>query len=194
MQLVELPDPEDFLAENNDFTPTYPYTVAFEEAKFAPCMVMHTSGSTGIPKIVTIKQGWFCVLDAYRDLNRLGASPAQFSRFQGLRLFMPFPYFHSASINFCLGAVVYFNMTLIGPPAKRLTAELANMYHQYAGCDVSTLASSVLRDVVSNRTAYQNLDKVRYLGYGGSKLSTSIGGPLAEKTHVFSVIGLTEVG
>lgn len=167
--------------------------MTYDEARLTPCMVMRTSGSTGLPKVVTIKQGWFCVLDAYRDLENVGASPAQMLRFQELRLFMPFPYFHSAAMNFCLGAVIYYDMTLIGSPAKPLTAELADLHHQHAGCDVSILTSSVIGDIVSDPAALQNLNLLKYLGYGGSRMNASLGDLLSRKTHLFSVLGLTEV-
>ena len=147
----------------------------------------------GSSKIVILKQGWFCVMDAYRDPEKVGASPAQISRFQELRLFMPFPYFHSAAINFCLGAVIYYDMTLIGSPAKPLTAELADLHHRYAGCDVSILPSSVISDIVSDPAALQNLNLIKYLGYGGSRMNGSLGDLLSRKTHSFSVLGLTEV-
>lgn len=193
MKFLEMPDLEDLLAETAEPAPMYPFTKSFEEARHDPCMVLHTSGSTGIPKIVTLKQGWFSVLDAYQNLTGLGAAPAQLSRFADLRLFMPFPYFHTASVGLCLALPVFFDMTLICPPPKPLTADLADQYHRYADCDVSMLPMSVLQDIVSDRSAYQNLEKVKYLGYGGSKIGSSLGRSLAEKTYLFSFIGLTEV-
>ena len=193
MKFFEMPDLEELLAETAEPAPMYSFTKSFEEARHTPCIVMHTSGSTGIPKIVVIKQGWFSVLDAYQTLTELGAAPTQLSRFAGLRLFMPFPYFHSAAINMCLALPVFLDMTLICSPAKPLTADLADRYHQHAGCDVSMLPMSVLQDIVSDHSAYQNLEKVKHLGYGGSKIGGNLGKSLAEKTFLFSFIGLTEV-
>ena len=193
MKFFEMPDLDDLLAKTAEPAPMYPFTKSFDEARHTPCMVLHTSGSTGIPKVVVIKQGWFSALDAYRNLTGLGAAPAQLSRFAGLRFFMPFPYFHSASINLCLALPIFHDMTLICSPAKPLTADLANQYHQHADCDVSMLPMSVLQDIGSDLSAYLNLEKVKYLGYGGSKIGSSLGRALAEKTHLFSFIGLTEV-
>lgn len=193
MNFVEMPDLEDLLAETADPEPAYAFTSSFEQARFTPCMLLHTSGSTGTPKVVTIKHGWFSAVDGFQNLAQREASPAQFSRFRGLRLFMPFPYFHSASICLSLGLIVFFDMTLICPPTKPLTAELADLYHQHADCDVSILPSSIIHDVASDCYKCENLGKVKYLGYGGSKMSSSLGKPLAEKTHLFSLLGLTEV-
>ncbi|KAL8790158.1 MAG: hypothetical protein Q9195_006485 [Heterodermia aff. obscurata] len=192
MKFLEMPDLDDLLAKTAKPVPVYRFTKSFEEARHNPCMVLHTSGSTGIPKIVVVKQGWFSVLDAYQTLTGLGAAPSQLSRFAGLRLFMPFPYFHSASIGLCLALPVFLDMTLICPPAKPLTADLADQYHCHANCDVSMLPMSVLQDLNSDRPAYQNLEKVKYLGYGGSKISSGLGKSLAEKAYLFSFIGLTE--
>jgi acyl-coenzyme A synthetase/AMP-(fatty) acid ligase len=35
----------------------------FEEAEWDPALILHTSGSTGIPKPITCRQGFFATLD-----------------------------------------------------------------------------------------------------------------------------------
>lgn len=42
----------------------YPYKKAFEEAAHDPFIVIHTSGSTGLPKPVTLTQGGLATVDA----------------------------------------------------------------------------------------------------------------------------------
>lgn len=106
---------------------------------------------------------------------------------------MPFPYFHSACLSFALAAVIYSNMTLVCPPTKPLTSELADLYHQHTGCDISMLPSSIHSDILGDNKTYQNLTKIKYLGYGGSKMSSSLGEPLLRKTHLFGFLGLTEL-
>lgn len=48
--------------------PDFPYNRTFEEAKWDPFVVLHTSGSTGLPKPVVARQGMLCISDAYHNL------------------------------------------------------------------------------------------------------------------------------
>lgn len=48
--------------------PHFPYDKTFEEAKWDPFVVLHTSGSTGLPKPIVARQGMLCISDAYHNL------------------------------------------------------------------------------------------------------------------------------
>lgn len=45
--------------------PIVPYTETFESAEFDPVIILHTSGSTGIPKPIYCNQGLFSTTDNY---------------------------------------------------------------------------------------------------------------------------------
>lgn len=164
MRLIIMPDLEQLFNHSN-LCPSYSFKKTFDEARHDNCVVLHTSGSTGVPKVVYIKHGWFTVLDAYRNLESLGVSKMQLTRFEGLRLFIPFPFCHAAAIITSLAVGVYYDMTIIVAPNAPLTAELADLYHVHADVDVSVLPSSVLGDIVANPGLYQNLGKLKYIGY-----------------------------
>lgn len=55
--------------------PVHPYNETFESAEFDPVIIMHTSGSTGIPKPIYCNQGLFCSTDNYHN----------FLEYQGLK-------------------------------------------------------------------------------------------------------------
>lgn len=69
MQAVEI-DPLDawFPTEPEEVAP-YPFDKTFEEAEWEPLCVLHTSGSTGLPKPVLIRQGMLAIIDAYHALD-----------------------------------------------------------------------------------------------------------------------------
>ena len=45
--------------------PHYPYEKSFEEAANDPFIVIHTSGSTGLPKPITLRHGGLATADAH---------------------------------------------------------------------------------------------------------------------------------
>lgn len=45
----------------------YPYDKTFKEAEWEPMCVLHTSGSTGLPKPIVVRQGMFALADAWKE-------------------------------------------------------------------------------------------------------------------------------
>jgi acyl-CoA synthetase (AMP-forming)/AMP-acid ligase II len=48
--------------------PPFPYNKTFAEAEWDPMLVMHTSGTTGLPKPIFVKQGMLAISDKYHNL------------------------------------------------------------------------------------------------------------------------------
>lgn len=46
----------------------FPYHKTFEEAEWDPLLVLHTSGSTGLPKPIVARQGMLAIGDSYHNL------------------------------------------------------------------------------------------------------------------------------
>ena len=65
MKAVVVGPVERWLSEE---VPHFPYNKTFGEAEWSPLVVLHTSGSSGIPKPIVCRQGMLAIGDAYRDL------------------------------------------------------------------------------------------------------------------------------
>lgn len=72
----------------------YPFTKSYEEAKNDPFMVLHTSGSTGLPKPIVLKHGWTSALDAYNLLEEIDGYSPMWWKFKNRRAFVGLPPFH----------------------------------------------------------------------------------------------------
>jgi acyl-coenzyme A synthetase/AMP-(fatty) acid ligase len=66
MKAVVVGPAERWLSEEE--VPHFPYNKTFEEAEWDRLVVLHTSGSTGIPKPIVCRQGMLAIGDAYHDL------------------------------------------------------------------------------------------------------------------------------
>lgn len=75
----------------------YPYTKSFEEAAHDPFIVIHTSGSTGLPKPVTLYHGGLATPDAHHMMPTLDGYGPLIIPPQGqdpTRIFASLPPFH----------------------------------------------------------------------------------------------------
>ena len=56
---------------SKDQVPHYPYDKSFEQAEKEPCVILHTSGTTGLPKPIVITHGTFSTADAQQQIPSL---------------------------------------------------------------------------------------------------------------------------
>ena len=196
MQTLELPGLDFWLQESQ--VPIYKYEKTFEEARLDPFAVMHSSGTTGTPKVIVLKHGSCSPLDSYQLIPILGGEPFkpfQVCRWKGKRVFTSFPYFHAAGLLFLLPMAIYNDfIPVILPSTSRVTAEIANSVHIHGNVDASCLPPSVLVDLSRSPVFLEQLRSLRYVSFVGGPLPTDVGEEIAKRTQLTSLFGSTETG
>ena len=187
---IILPDLKDWL--NGEEITCYSMAKSFSEARFDPAVALHTSGTTGIPKVIFIAHGALAVLDAYQLIPGLGGQPTTFDMFRGARTFFPFPMFHSAGLVTFTQINVSYDMVMVMPPPGPLTAEVADGVHQYGNVVGSMLPPSVLADICNNPLQLANLERLDFVAFGGGPLPRQVGTAITSKTKAYNIIGATE--
>ena len=190
MRTMMIPTLEDTLMTTEG--PVYPYNKTYSQAKHEPFVVLHTSGSTGLPKPVSLNHGTLAHHDLFLRARLLGGKALNLARFSGKRVLFCLPQFHSAAVCF-LAFSVYSNTIPVLSPSP-VSAELVNEAHLHAGVDASFLAPSTLADIVHNPEYFANLKRLRYVTFGGSPLPQEIGNKVKDLAHLFVCFGTTESG
>lgn len=186
MTKVVVPELDDLLDEQ--LVEAMPFDKSFGEYRMKPWMLLHTSGSTGIPKVITIRHGYASTMDAY---HRFGHEVAH--RCGHMRIFNPFPPFHMAGIMWSLPIVCFVDSTIVLPPPQPLTAELANSVHQYGSVEYSCLPPSVVTELAKTEAYLQNISKLHGLGFAGGPLPQSTGDLIFKHTQMYTSYGSTEM-
>ena len=193
MHTPSLPNLDYFLRPNE--TPIYPYEKTFTQARFDPLVVLHTSGSTGIPKPVTVTNGTFSCIDAYQLIPSLGGGETIGPSLSRKRLFLAFPLFHAASLCYLLGLGIYCQVTCVLPPPKvPLTAKIVNLVHVHGNVHASALPPSMVVDIYKDPSYLKNLCLIQYLIYAGGSLPEEVGNEISSRTKLIQLNGSTEIG
>lgn len=179
----------------NDFDSVepFPFTLTWEEAKNKPFCILHTSGSTGIPKLVFVTYGTFACNDAHQLIPSLGGKPTLINFLRGKRLFLALPLFHAACLTFSLGFNIFSGVTCVLPPPGPLTADVANQIFTHGNLDGALLAPSLIVDCYNNDAYCVNMiQRIKFLSYVGGALPEEIGDRLSASIRLLTLIGSCE--
>ena len=193
MRKVFMPDLDFFLYSSSAIkADPYPFQGTFEEVKYKTFVILHTSGSTGIPKPVHVPHMVFCSQDAQQLIPFLGGTPTWVDRIRGKRLFVGLPLFHAA----CLAKMAYCaftGATLVLPPTVPLTADVMNAVFTHANTNCAIIAPSLIIDIYKNPEYLANtIQRVKSLAYVGGTVSRTIGDYISSKIELVTMFGATE--
>ena len=193
MQTLHSPSLAFFLQENQ--VPAYRYEKTFVEARYSPFVVLHTSGSTALPKPVVVNHGTLASMDAYQAVSHLRAEPVIGPGLKGSRMLMAFPLFHMASFTLLLGFGAYYGVIGVLPPAvEPITARLIDAIHFNAVVQGSALPPSLIVDLYHEEDFLPRIQRLEYMFYAGGSLPKEVGNKISSLTYLATLFGSTETG
>ncbi|KAI4226531.1 MAG: hypothetical protein LQ349_006860, partial [Xanthoria aureola] len=193
VQKIRIPGIEHFL-QDGEVAP-YAYEKTFDEARLAPFAVLQTSGSTGIPKPVTVSHGTLASMDAFHLISYLGGDAIIGPSLRGTKMLMAFPLYHMASFTLLLGYAVYYGVIGVLPPAvEPITARLIDAIHTQTNVQGSALPPSVLVDLYHESSYLDRLAQLQYIFYAGGSLPNEAGDKISSITKLSTLVGSTEIG
>ena len=152
---------------------SFPYDRPFEEARWEPFVVLHTSGSTGIPKPIIVRHGSIAIADRLRHLPEYLGTEYMWKAWasRATKMFMPMPLFHAAGLVSALSILVicYGIPIALGMPDQPLSAELTLKSLAHADVDCTMLPPSIVEELTHSRESLDCLKKLKYLIFCGGK-------------------------
>ncbi|KID70415.1 Male sterility, NAD-binding protein, partial [Metarhizium hybridum] len=178
---LTVPSVEELLSSSH---PTYVWNKTFEEVQNDPFVVMHTSGTTGLPKpIIWTHETCARVVNAKNDREPKGDSSVERLLLNGKRIIVTLPPFHGALLaQLIVGAIPYGNVVIAPVVTAIPTAQNVVDALKQTPADVAILVPSVVAELA------------QAILYIGGDLPQDLGDIVASKMYLRCQWGATETG
>ncbi|KAH8706029.1 hypothetical protein BGW36DRAFT_21546 [Talaromyces proteolyticus] len=191
--VFEIPSVADLV---NKKYPDFEYTRTYPDHVLDKVVVIHTSGSTGMPKPLFYTHDSFHKTLEMGNLSAPEGYESQNEYMHGKRMFLTLPAFHAAGVAFMISISLAMEITLIIPITGGLpTAAALAQATKLTRIDSAFVVPSIVQELAqdSELLAYcsEHLD---LLAYCGGDLPQSIGDTVASKIRLVNQYGATEVG
>ncbi|KAL0261671.1 Histone transcription regulator 3 [Diplodia seriata] len=191
-EIIQIASLDECLAAESN---PYPYEKTFEEAKWDPIVVLHTSGTTGLPKPITMNFGFFSTtaepvpaVPGYKD--------GSFKWFERRTFFGPFPPFHLGGIYSMMTIPVYFDATIIIPPAAPGAISgkaLVGIMHRKK-IEAMFCSPLSIEQAMHEPGGREKLREMHFIAFAGAPLPSWVGDDLSKHTIIMTFFGSTETG
>lgn len=169
-----VPELKQFLSD--DPVPIYPYDKSFAEACNDPALVLHTTGTTGLPKAITWRIGTLSTYEAWRTIPHVnGFVPTTEVYQQARRVYASMPLFHTSGLNAAITWSLLLGVTLVyGAPHVIPNPTYLDETHQYAGVDGSVGAPSLYEELSRDVESLERMGRLKYVVASGGECAQSV--------------------
>ncbi|KAK8164826.1 hypothetical protein BKA80DRAFT_326953 [Phyllosticta citrichinensis] len=190
----QIPSFEEMVAEGaKGLYPTREEEKKSPEKEFEQVLVLHTSGSTGLPKPIFVTNGWLSTLDHQKYMpappSRRNAIATKMCDDKTLLTLLPF--FHTMGIMTIVRSI-YSGPLILPPPGRMPNAELATDILQHKKPWSALFTPSILEDMSESERSLNALATTEYIFFAGAPLAKEAGDRIIKNTNLVSIIGSTE--
>ncbi|RYP75270.1 hypothetical protein DL771_002490 [Monosporascus sp. 5C6A] len=186
------PELVDLLQEDPN-SPSYPYEKPFEQGRSDVLALLHTSGSTGLPKLVPLYLGTTSAMDAMHLMDPIDGQRPSMVEWAGTKTLCAMPLFHTAGISFGLYGAVFFRWTVVLPSTGPLVQHVIEESLDSIKLDSAFISPSVLQDISKSPRALDKLSMLKFVASAGGPILQSVGQAIYPRVPVFQIMGMTEL-
>lgn len=194
-----IPEVDELLAPGTSVP--YPFPKTFEQAENDPFLVLHTSGTTGLPKPVTWTHGAVAAQDPQSLVEPFSADEAERRGWQRLRwadvmagkFTSPFAPFHII-MSLTVPIFTVFGRSTYVYAARDDLPHTPEVMAASELCDTIYANPSTLEEIAQSEEWLKALERFDHVLYAGGALAVPTGKKLSASTRVINRFGSTELG
>ncbi|KAK0707252.1 hypothetical protein B0H67DRAFT_612024 [Lasiosphaeris hirsuta] len=194
LKAVEVP-PLDVLLHTDPDAPPYQSRVGVGERMEAreTVMILHSSGTTGLPKPIPAKSGCIGIVEKIQSIpNPDGRRHMHDEMYNSRLIVIMLPFFHAFGTNLLIRSIYHQGPLVLLPPGKPPTAELMLEAMEKTNPSAIACSPSILEDMSNLPRGIEAISKLEHIFYGGAPLALSCGDKLTKMTTLTNAIGSTE--
>ncbi|KAI6809631.1 acetyl-CoA synthetase-like protein [Hortaea werneckii] len=190
VQVIDIPALEALL--NPQPVQTFPYEADFRTCLHDAFIILHTSGSTGLPKPVGITHGLIATIDAQQLLPDVDGRHNAAKEWAHRSVYTALPPFHSAGFNFFSFSVFQFTHLVMGPADQPPSLDTVEQILNIGCASAAVIPPSLLAEVAADEKLLPRLSKWSSVAFGGGPLPRDAGDAIWNHTKVLQCLGSTE--
>ncbi|KAF3384527.1 Iterative polyketide synthase CazM [Penicillium rolfsii] len=194
VEIFSIPTLQQMLADANGRR-SYIFQEAYDDVEDHTICIIHSSGTTGMPKLVPLTNGFFNCTDEFSRLPwPESRQPATFYNYAQEEIVLATtPFFHLMGLISFIMSIFHNVPVLIGPDRPLSVDNLAELIEKTSPT-AGVFPPSVLEDMSHSEVALKTLRTLRTVFFGGAPLALDSGRRLCQHVQVVSVIGSSEMG
>ncbi|MCJ1385508.1 hypothetical protein MMC17_008631 [Xylographa soralifera] len=195
MKVLDLPELDELL--DSEAAEPYPYNKTFEEAIQDPICLLHTSGSTGLPKPIAWSHGLIGTMDAVRLLPPTegdgGMAPWTVDWNDGDRIYSSFPMSHGAGVIMNILLPSLFGLhCIMGPAGVIPNMNLIESLAEHARIDIWSMIPSLVDELGEIPDVLAKFKSSKFICASGGPVSPISAGKVNDVVRVLNLTGTTE--
>jgi acyl-CoA synthetase (AMP-forming)/AMP-acid ligase II len=168
MKAVTIDSVEHFL---NVSSPPFPYDKTIDQSRWDPLVVLHTSGSTGIPKPIVARQGTFYALENMLRQGPFNGCPFAMADWgeKGTKILLSMPMFHGAGVYATISGIFTATTTVMPLANKPMSVDSVLEGLEHSGAQGVVLPPFIVEGLAASQKGVEALVKLQFLKFAGGE-------------------------
>ncbi|KAJ5287132.1 hypothetical protein N7478_002818 [Penicillium angulare] len=170
----------------------YSYEKQWEEGRLDILALLHTTGSTGMPRLIPVTLASVASGDRLHLVEPIGGKMPSLLEWEGTRMLNAMPLFHVAGLSFGLFCAVFYRWSVVFPTPGPVMQHVIEEILDNIDCDSAFLSPIVLMDIAKTPRVLDKLAKLKFITAAGGPVPAIVGNIVHPRVPLWQTMGMTE--